>query len=419
MIAPRLVRFLLPFAALAAVASPLGAQQAPLVPGMATPGPLVPQLAAAQPVVPFATTAKSAIMMDAATGTVLYAKNPDLRIPPASMGKMMTVYLAFEMLKAGQIKLTDSVTVAPETWRAWHSQGSTMFLAANQQVTIEELLHGIVTLSGNDACVVLAEGIAGSEAAYVAAMNQSAAKIGLKSSVFANTTGWPDPNEYVTARDLATLARRTIVDFPELYKQFYGIDKYTFGTTMGGQPITQGNRNPLLGKVSGADGLKTGHTEEAGYGLTGSAVQGQTRLITVVTGLTSMAERASEAVRFMQWGMRTFETRTLFRAGASIVDAPVAFGKDAAVPLVAPAGVAVTLSRMDLRNVSAKASFTGPLKAPVAKGAAVGQLVIKAPGKPAQVVPLVAGRAVAAVGPIGRLGANIGRLFGAGAPAAP
>lgn len=407
------------FAALAG-ASLAQAQTAPLVPQMAQPAaPLVPGLAAARPVVPFDTLAQSAIMIDAATGTVLYQKNPDMRIPPASMGKMMTVYLAFEMLKAGQIKLADTVTVAPETWRAWHSQGSTMFLAANQQVTIEELLHGIVTLSGNDACVVLAEGIAGSEAAYVAAMNQTARRIGLKSSVFANTTGWPDPNEYVTARDLATLARRTINDFPELYKRFYGIDKYTFGTTMGGQPITQGNRNPLLGKVPGADGLKTGHTEEAGYGLTGSAVQGNTRLITVVTGLGSMAERASEAVRFMQWGLRTFETRTLVRPGAVLAQAPVAFGTEKTVPLVAPGGAAVTLSRMDLRGVKAKAVFDAPLKAPINQGARVGDLVITVPGKPARRVPLVAGRAVEAVGPFGRIGANIRlMLFGADTPAA-
>ena len=239
---------------------------------------------------------------------MLFAKNADQRMPPASMAKMMTTEVAFELIDRGQLPLNKMCTVRPETWQKWHGPqaGSTMFLSVNEQVSVENLLHGIVTLSGNDASVVLAECIAGTEQAFAEQMNALGKKLGLTNSHFGNSNGWPDEGRtYVTARDLATLARATIERHPKLYKQFYGQPSFTWGKTLGsGQDITQGNRNPILGKVPGADGLKTGHTDEAGYGFTGSAEQNGRRLVEVVAGLGSWNERVEESTRLMQLGLQ-------------------------------------------------------------------------------------------------------------------
>ena len=252
------------------------------------------------------TQAPIAFLVDLSSGAVLLAKNADQRIPPASMAKMMTTEVAFELIDSGKLQLNKTCTVRPETWQKWHGPqaGSTMFLSVNEQVSVENLLHGIVTLSGNDASVVLAECIAGTEEAFAGQMNELAAKLGMTNSRFGNSNGWPDEGRtFVTARDLATLARATIENHPKLYKQFYGQPSFTWGKTLGsGQAITQGNRNPILGKVPGADGLKTGHTDEAGYGFTGSAEQNGRRLIEVVAGLGSWNDRvngidAAELVR--------------------------------------------------------------------------------------------------------------------------
>jgi hypothetical protein len=220
----------------------------------------------------FDTPARSAYLIDLSSGAELLSKNADQRMPPASMAKMMTTEVAFELIDRGQLPLTKTCTVRPETWKAWHGPqaGSTMFLSVNEQVSVENLLHGIVTLSGNDASVVLAECIAGTEQAFAGQMNALAHQLGLNNSHFGNSNGWPDEGRtYVTARDLATLARASIERHPKLYKQFYGQPSFTWGKTLGsGQDITQANRNPILGKVLGADGLKTGHTDEAGYGFT-------------------------------------------------------------------------------------------------------------------------------------------------------
>src|SRR5687767_11837078 len=252
---------------------------------------------------PYETVAPVAYLLDLSSGAELLAKNADQRFPPASMAKMMTTELAFELIDSGRLPIEKSCTVRPETWRQWHSAGSTMFLSVNEQVSVRNLLHGIVTLSGNDASVVLGECIAGTEQAFVAQMNTLAAQLGLKDSRFCNPVGWPDEGcTYVTARDLAALARASIERHPKLYKQFYGQPSFTWGKTMGsGQAITQGNRNPLLGKVPGADGLKTGHTAEAGYGFTGSAAENGRRLIMVVAGLGSYDQRIAESVRLMEW----------------------------------------------------------------------------------------------------------------------
>lgn len=347
----------------------------------------------------FTTPAPTAYMKDLSTGTILYSKNADTRIPPASMGKMMTVYVAFNLIKSGEARLDQTVTVRPETWKAWHSQGSTMFLSANEQVTVEDLLHGIVTLSGNDACVVLGEGLAGTEAGFVDLMNRTAQKLGLKGSHFANTNGWPDPGEYVTARDLATIAEATIRDHPELYKRFYGKENFTWGKTLGaGAPITQSNRNPILGRVRGADGLKTGHTVEAGYGFTGSAVQDGRRIIMVVAGLNSFNERIAASTDFMNWGFNGWTRVEVLKAGASGGKAKVEGGAEPEVSLVAPRSLAILVPRGMAGERKQRMVLDGPVVAPVAKGQKLGSLVVTVPGRGETRLPLVAATSVAEAG---------------------
>src|SRR3954447_21283391 len=295
----------------------------------------IPAAAAAPP---FDTAAKVAFMIDLSSGAVLYDKNSDVRMPPASMAKMMTVHLAFNMIKRGEHKMSEMCQVRPETWQHWHgpAAGSTMFLSPGEQVSVENLLHGIVTLSGNDASVVLAECFAGTEPAWAALMNQEAKRLGMTNSNFGNSNGWPDTVTYVTARDLAKLARATIETTPDLYKRFYTQTSFTWGKTMGGnQPIEQGNRNPLLGRVPGADGLKTGHTDEAGYGFTGSAEQNGRRLIMVVAGLPSFNARIEESVKFMNWGFHAWKAQPLFKANQKVADAQVQLGGATTVPLLA------------------------------------------------------------------------------------
>jgi D-alanyl-D-alanine carboxypeptidase (penicillin-binding protein 5/6) len=326
---------------------------------------------------------------------------------------MMTVYVAFDLIKRGEVKLDQKIRVRPETWAKWHGPqaGSTMFLSANEEVTVENLLHGIVTLSGNDACVVLGEGLAGTEQAYVDLMNATAKRIGLKGSSFANTTGWPDPNEYVTARDLATIGERTIRDFPNLYKKFYGKPSFTWGKTLGsGAPITQGNRNPILGRVAGADGLKTGHTEAAGYGFTGSAVQDGRRLVMVLGGLTSMNERISESVAFMEWGFRSWKAQPIAKAGTVIDRAPVHMGSEETVGLAAPRDYALSVPRAGGPEMRVKVVYDGPIKAPIAKGAKIAELHVARAGMPTTRLPLVAAEAVGEAGLFGRLATNFRTL---------
>ena len=338
----------------------------------------------------YTTAAPIAFLKDLQTGRILLAKDADKRIPPASMGKMMSVYVAFKLIKSGEANLEQPILVREETWKKWNNQGSTMFLDVNSQVSVENLLHGIVTLSGNDACVVLAEGLGGTEANYVALMNREAKRLGLKSSNFANTNGWPDPNEYVTARDLAMIAEATIRDFPDLYARFYQKEGFTWGKTMGaGQAITQGNRNPLLGKVAGADGLKTGHTEEAGYGFTGSAVQNGRRLVMVVAGLPSFGDRVSASVDFMNWGFAAWQNIPLGKKGQVMGKVAISGAADPTIDAVAGKDLFVTLPRgfgMERKtSVEALPGLSAPLKA----GQQVGNLVVTMPGQQPLKAPLV------------------------------
>lgn len=370
-------------------------------------------VAAAAP--PFDTPAPIAYMVDVSSGAVLYSKDADRRMPPASMAKMMTVLIAFDQIKQGKLKLSDTFTVRPETWKQWHgpAAGSTMFLSPGQQVSVENLLHGIVTLSGNDACVVLAEGIAGTEDAFAALMNQKTKEIGITSSHFGNSNGWPDEGvSYVTAHDLATIAKATIDDYPKLYDKFYGQTSFTWGETAGGAPITQANRNPLLGRVAGADGLKTGHTEEAGYGFTGSAKQKDRRLVMVVAGLDSFNGRVEQSVRFMDWGFGAWESQPLVKRGATVAEARVQGGGEDAVPLVAQTPIGVTKPKATSGDVKAVLRYQGPLRAPIAKGAHVADLVVSTPDLPPQVSPLYAGQAVDEAGFFRRAWLGLTSLFG-------
>lgn len=373
----------------------------------------VPATAAAPP---FDTPAPVAYMIDLSSDAVLYAKDADRRMPPASMAKMMTVYVAFDMIRKGELRLDKQITVRPETWAKWHgpAAGSTMFLSPGESVSVENLLKGIVTLSGNDACVVLAEGIAGTEDAFVARMNDTAKRLGLANSHFGNSNGWPDEGRtYVTARDLATLARATIEDHPQLYKRFYSLREFTWGKTLGaGADITQANRDPLLGRVAGADGLKTGHTDEAGYGFTGSAQQGNRRLVMVIAGLTSFNQRIAESVRFMDWGFRAWTARPLFPKGRHVDTARVQGGDASEVGLIAPRDLAVTVPGGAASAMHVKVVYDGPVKAPIKAGQHIADLVVTTPDTGAQTMPLVAESDVGEAGFFRRLWAGLKSLIG-------
>ena len=365
----------------------------------------------------YETVAPIAYLIDLSSGAELFAKNADQRMPPASMAKMMTTEVAFELIDGGQLPLTKMCTVRPETWQKWHgpAAGSTMFLSVNEQVSVENLLHGIVTLSGNDASVVLAECIADTEQAFAGQMNALAKKLGLKNSNFGNANGWPDEGRtVVTARDLATLARASIERHPKLYKQFYGQPSFTWGKTLGsGQAITQGNRNPILGKVAGADGLKTGHTDEAGYGFTGSAEQNGRRLVMVVAGLKSWDERVQESVRLMSWGFQAWAAKPLFQSGARVGTARVQLGDDSEVDLVAPRNLSVTIpAGLASGQTRLKIRYQGPVKAPIAKGQHVADLVVHTGDTAPQIVPLVAGEAIGEAGFFGRIVLGFKQLLG-------
>ncbi len=366
---------------------------------------------------PFDTPARYAYLIDLSSGAVLFAKNSDGRMPPASMAKMMTTEVAFELIDKGQLPLNKMCTVRPETWQKWHGPqaGSTMFLSPNEQVSVENLLHGIITLSGNDASVVLAECIGGTEPAFANQMNALAQKIGLTGSHFCNANGWPDEGcTYVTARDLATLARSEIENHYTLYKKFYSQPSFTWGKTLGsGQDITQANRNPILGKVPGADGLKTGHTDEAGYGFTGSAEQNGRRLIEVVAGLPSWNARVQESTRLIQWGFNAWQAKPLFKAGQKVGTAQVQLGSESEVPLVAPRNLAVTVPAGLATGATAmKIRYQGPIAAPITKGQHVADLVITTSDTPPQVVPLIAGEAVGKAGFFGRIWLGLKQLVG-------
>jgi len=339
------------------------------------------------------TQARNAIIVDYETGATLLDKGADQRMPPASMSKIMTAYVVYDALKKGKLSLED---VLPVSEKAWKTGGSKTFVPYPGRVKVEDLIRGMIVQSGNDACIVLAEGIAGSEAAFVQMMNDKAKELGLEHSHFANVSGLPDPDEYVTARDLALLARRLITDFPEYYH--YDAEKeFTFNG------IKQGNRNPLLYKDLGADGMKTGHTDEAGYSLTASAIRDGRRIIMVLGGLSTGKARATESERLLEWAFREFNDYRLAKAGESMDQADVWLGEQAKVPVTTQRDVVVTLPRAARRGMKVTAHYDGPAHAPVAKGQVVGKLIVTAEGVDPVEFPLVAAQPVERLGTFGRV----------------
>jgi len=352
---------------------------------------------------PFKVLAREAYLLDLSTHTVLYEKNADATMPPASMSKLMTVYMVFEALSNGEIKLDDTFTVSEKAWRM---QGSKMFVGLKDKITISDLLRGVIVQSGNDACIVLAEGLAGSEEFFAELMTDKAQEIGLTGSTFANATGWPHEGHMMTAHDLAELARQLIEKFPEYYDLF-SEDSFTYGVSLDGKPITQPNRNPILRSIEGADGLKTGHTEVSGYGLTASAMREGRRLVLVLNGLNSKRQRALSSERFMQWGFRNFDRYEILKAGQVMEEAPVWLGEKALVPLVISDDLTLTLTRRDRRKMKATIQYNSPIPAGIIKGTPLARLVLEGPDMGTRTVPLLAGEDVGKVGPFGKIGSAI------------
>lgn len=345
----------------------------------------------------FETEAPIAYLQDMSSGAVLFDKQADKPIPPASMAKMMTVYVAFDLINRGELSLEQKMTVRNDTWAKWNNTGSTMFLKPGQQVRVADLLHGVVTVSGNDAAAVLAEGIAGSERAFVRLMNRTAKTLNLHNSRFGTANGWPDNGRTMTtAQDLATLGQRNIQDFPKLYRKFYGHRDFAWNS------IRQNNRNPILGKIAGADGLKTGHTDEAGYCFTGTAQRNGRRLIMVVAGLPSMASRQSESVKLLNWGFNAWGSKPLFNAGSLVASLPVQLGTDTRITVIAPRRLAMTLPVGHAVRHRLFVRYHGPLKAPIKKGTRVAQLVAKFDNGDEQVMPLIAASSIGTAGYFGR-----------------
>ncbi|WP_410216956.1 D-alanyl-D-alanine carboxypeptidase family protein [Paracoccus sp. (in: a-proteobacteria)] len=356
-------------------------------------------LAFAAPAQAFDTNATAAWVYDVQTGTVLMEKNADTPIPPASMSKLMTLYMLFEALEEGRVTME---TDFPVSTKAWKMGGSKMFVEPADRPTVEDLIHGIIINSGNDACVVVAEGLAGTEEAFARQMNQRAAEIGLTQTHLANSTGWPHPDHRMSSHDLGVLAEHLITDFPELYKKF----AMTAFTYKGRVPSNANNRNPLL-RIGGgdwtADGLKTGHTEEAGYGLVGSAVQDGRRVIFVISGLPSDRARAEESERIVNWAFRQFTMQSLVPAGETVLQAPVWLGTTSRVGLTTRNGVNVLVPAGAQDQVKVEVVYSSPIPAPIAKGDQVGQLVVTIPGTRDTVTPLLATSDVPEAGLVGRM----------------
>lgn len=360
------------------------------------------------------TPAQRAILIDANTNSVLFQKDADTAFPPASMSKLMTVYLAFDAIKQGELRLNDTVVVSDEAWRAWNNQGSTMFLRARDEVTVADLLRGIIVLSGNDACVVLAEHMAGSHETFVDWLNAKAIDLGMENSHFENANGWPAEGHVMSARDLATLSLRLSTDFPDLYPMF-AEREFLYKDFRS----NRFNRNPLLGRFPGADGLKTGHTEESGYGLAASAEREGRRLVLVIGGLDSVAARTRESQRLMQYGFRNFEHYPLFRQGETVDHAEVWLGESLTVPMVIDEDLAITMSRRQRAEMKVSAVYTNPVSAPIQAGQELGELIVEMPGRAAVRRKLLAKESVDEVGGFGRIGAAFEYLLFGSAGATP
>lgn len=364
-------------------------------------------LVAALPARAFETAATGAWVYDVTTGTVLMDKNADEPLPPASMSKLMTINMLFEALRDGRVTMETTFAVSDAAVQMTARGGSTMYLQHDDRPTVEELIHGMIVNSGNDACVVVAEGLAGTEAAFADQMTERARALGMTASTFANASGWPDPTHRMSMRDLGILALRLIEEFPEYYPVFAETE-YNYKNRA---PDNRFNRNPLLKLGIGADGLKTGHTSEAGYGLVGSARQGDRRVIFAITGLPSDKARAEEAERIVSWAFRQFAFKTVAKAGERIAEAEVFLGAADRVGLVPEQDISLLVPALVQDTMTAEVIYTGPLRAPVAKGTRVAELVVHVPDLPDHRVPLVAEGDVARGGFLKRLGTAAGTLY--------
>jgi serine-type D-Ala-D-Ala carboxypeptidase (penicillin-binding protein 5/6) len=334
--------------------------------------------------------APTAILIEASSGSVLFEKNADELRAPSSMMKLMTAEVVFHALKQGDIKLTDEYPVSENAWRKGGAPAgnSTMFAAIHSRISVDDLLHGAIVQSGNDACMVLAEGIAGNEGAFAGMMTKRARELGLTQSTFANSNGLPDPGNKMTVRELAMLARYIIQTYPEFYKLF-GEREFTWNK------IKQPNRNPLLNSLEGADGLKTGYTKEGGYGMVGSAVQNDTRLIVVINGLDDPEDRASEAKKMLEWGFRNFETRTLFAAQQQVGYARVFGGDSRSVKLASPEPIKVMVQKNGTDKLIARVVYNGPVRAPIESGQQIGVVKVWRGANIAVEAPVFAAESVA------------------------
>jgi D-alanyl-D-alanine carboxypeptidase (penicillin-binding protein 5/6) len=344
----------------------------------------------------FETKATAAWVMDVGTRTVLLEKDADRPLPPASMSKLMTLYMLFEALKDGRVTLDTQFSVSS---KARAMGGSTMFLNERDRPTVRELILGIIVNSGNDACVVVAEGLAGSEEAFSRLMTERARALGLTQTNLFNSTGWPHPDHRMSMRDLGVLTVRLIEDFPEYYP-FFNEREYDY---KGRSPANRFNRNPLFRLDIGADGLKTGHTSEAGFGLVGSAVQGDRRVVFVITGLATDRDRAEESERIVNWAFRQFIVRNFAAAGERLAEAEVWLGAASRVGLVAEGEVRLLVPALTQEAVRARVVYQGPVEAPVTRGQRLGELVVTVPDLPDMRIPLVAEADVPRAGVMGRM----------------
>jgi D-alanyl-D-alanine carboxypeptidase (penicillin-binding protein 5/6) len=326
------------------------------------------------------TTAKQAIVYDYTTGQTLFEKNADEKMPTSSMSKGMTVYALFDALKKGEVTLEDTFDVSEKAWR---KGGSKMFVSVGEKVKIEDLIRGILVQSGNDATIVVAEGLAGTEADFADAITAKAHELGMENTNFTNASGWPDPDHYSTTRDLSIMAKNIIQNFPDYYP-YFSEKEFTYNN------ITQRNRNPLIYRDMGADGLKTGHTEDGGYGLIGSGANKDRRVIIVVNGIATESDRAQEAARLLDWGLRRFVLKTLFEGNTPLAKPPVIYGKSKTIPVGLKEDLQLSIPRMGAKNVEAITEFATPIKAPVKTGDQLGTVKITIPGQHPTTYPLYA-----------------------------
>jgi D-alanyl-D-alanine carboxypeptidase (penicillin-binding protein 5/6) len=351
---------------------------------------------------PFAPTELAGIpvhlAVDLHSGQVLTERDADRRFLPASMTKVMTAWVAFEMIDSGALDPRRKLTVSPAAWQTWHSRGTGLQLKAGEQVSVDGLLRGITTVSANDASVVLAEGIAGSVEAWTVRMNAEARRLGMTGSRFATPNGWPDGGAtQVTARDMVRLGEALVERHPALYQRYFGQKTLTWNG------VTQANRDPTLGVVPGADGIKTGHTNESGYSFLGTAERGGRRIMIVIGGADSEARRAGAARALLEWGFTAWESRPLFAAGGVVAQARVQGGDARTVDLTAARPLSVTVPRGSGGRPQLRIRYRGPLVAPFQKGAQVAELEVRVPGQPIARVPLVAADGVGEAGPFDRL----------------